>query len=56
MQQLFAALRQNQEQTDRFFGTIAQTVPVAEFFAPENLARIVGGGAESLVDREAVAA
>jgi hypothetical protein len=30
---------------DRFFGTIAGTVPVADFFAPENVARIVGSEA-----------
>lgn len=42
MRQLFAALRDNEEEAGRFFGTIAGTVPVAEFFAPENLARIVG--------------
>ena len=56
MQALFGALRENQEQTNRFFGSMARTVPVAEFFAPENIARIVGGGAESSADREAVAA
>lgn len=39
MQRLFAALRENQEQTNRFFGTVAGTVPIAEFFAPENLGR-----------------
>jgi hypothetical protein len=33
------------EQTDRFFGTIAGTVPIPEFFAPENVGRIVGAGA-----------
>jgi flavin-dependent dehydrogenase len=42
MQQLFAALYQDQEQTNRFFGTIAGTVPIPEFFAPENLGRIIG--------------
>ncbi len=42
MQQLFAALRHNQEQTNRFFGTMAGTVPIPEFFAPENLGRIIG--------------
>jgi 2-polyprenyl-6-methoxyphenol hydroxylase-like FAD-dependent oxidoreductase len=42
MQQLFAALRDNQEQTNRLFGTIAGTVPPSEFFAPENLGRIMG--------------
>jgi 2-polyprenyl-6-methoxyphenol hydroxylase-like FAD-dependent oxidoreductase len=44
-QQLFAALGHNQEQTNRFFGTIAGTVPVAEFFAPENRGRIMGAAA-----------
>ena len=43
MQQLLAALRRNQEQTDRFFGTVAGTVPIPEFFAPENIGRIMGG-------------
>jgi flavin-dependent dehydrogenase len=46
MQALFGALRTNQHEADRFFGTIAGTVPVGEFFAPENLARILGGEAE----------
>jgi hypothetical protein len=32
-------------QTDRFFGTVAGTVPIGEFFAPANLARIVGAPA-----------
>lgn len=41
MQQLFAALRHSPEQTDRFFGLIAGTVSIAEFFAPENLGRIL---------------
>jgi 2-polyprenyl-6-methoxyphenol hydroxylase-like FAD-dependent oxidoreductase len=38
---LFRALRTNQREADRFFGTDAGTVPAAEFFAPENLGRIV---------------
>jgi 2-polyprenyl-6-methoxyphenol hydroxylase-like FAD-dependent oxidoreductase len=41
MQQLFGALRANQEETNRFFGVIAGTVPVPDFFAPENLDRIM---------------
>jgi 2-polyprenyl-6-methoxyphenol hydroxylase-like FAD-dependent oxidoreductase len=45
MQQLFAALRDDQEQTDRFFGTVAGTVPIAEFFSPVNLARITDAAA-----------
>jgi 2-polyprenyl-6-methoxyphenol hydroxylase-like FAD-dependent oxidoreductase len=44
-QALYSALRGNQREIDRFFGVIAGTVPVAEFFAPENIARIVGGEA-----------
>jgi hypothetical protein len=47
MQELFAGLRHDQEQTNRFFGTFAGTVPTAEFFAPENLARIMAGPRES---------
>ena len=42
MQQLFFALRSNQEQTNRLFGTFAGTVPHAEFFSPENLGAITG--------------
>jgi flavin-dependent dehydrogenase len=42
MQQLLAALRKNQADTDRFLGTITGTVSIPEFFAPENIARIVG--------------
>ena len=42
MQQLFFALRSNQEQTNRLFGTFAGTVPHAEFFSPENLGEIMG--------------
>ncbi len=41
MQQLFAALRGNQAEMDRFFGVLAGTVPVPEFFAPENTKRII---------------
>jgi 2-polyprenyl-6-methoxyphenol hydroxylase-like FAD-dependent oxidoreductase len=46
MQQLFAALRHDQEQANRFFGTFAGTVPAAEFFAPANVAQIIGGQEE----------
>jgi flavin-dependent dehydrogenase len=42
MQQLFAALRGNQAQIDRFLGTIAGTVSIPEFYSPENTQRIVG--------------
>jgi flavin-dependent dehydrogenase len=39
--QLRAALRGNQADTNRFFGVPAGTVPVADFFAPANLTRIL---------------
>ncbi len=38
---LFRALRANQREADRFFGTDAGTVSPSEFFSPENLQRIV---------------
>jgi hypothetical protein len=41
MQQLFAALCENQAEINRFFGTIAGTVSIPEFFAPENMQRII---------------
>lgn len=40
---VFEALKQNQADTDRYFGVFAQTVPVADFFDPANLQRIVSG-------------
>jgi 2-polyprenyl-6-methoxyphenol hydroxylase-like FAD-dependent oxidoreductase len=43
LQQLLAALRGNQIETNRFLGTWAGTVPVPEFFAPENMQRIMNG-------------
>jgi flavin-dependent dehydrogenase len=42
MAQLFAALRGNQVETNRFLGTIAGTVAIPEFFAPESMQRIIG--------------
>jgi 2-polyprenyl-6-methoxyphenol hydroxylase-like FAD-dependent oxidoreductase len=41
MQRLFQALRGNQEDTNRFFGLIAQTTSNPEFFAPQNIQRII---------------
>jgi 2-polyprenyl-6-methoxyphenol hydroxylase-like FAD-dependent oxidoreductase len=38
---LFHALRHNQPEADRFFGTDAGTVSMAEFFAPANVGKIV---------------
>jgi 2-polyprenyl-6-methoxyphenol hydroxylase-like FAD-dependent oxidoreductase len=45
MQRLFAGPRHDQEQTNRFFG--AGTVPTSEFFAPGNLAQIMGAREEA---------
>ena len=44
MLQLFRALYGNQAETNRFLGTIAGTVPIPEFFSPENIGRILAGG------------
>jgi hypothetical protein len=43
LQALIAALAANQAEADRFVGAVTGTVPVAEFFAAENLARIISG-------------
>jgi flavin-dependent dehydrogenase len=42
VQQLLEALRDNPEQRSRFFGMLAHTVPVTEFFSPENMQAIFG--------------
>lgn len=47
LQQLLVALRENQTETNRFLGAWAGTVPVPEFFAPENMQRILKGQATS---------
>ena len=41
MQALFGALVDNREQTDRFFGVLAGTVPVPEFLSPDNVQAIL---------------
>jgi len=38
---LFTSLPGNQPDTNAYFGVFAQTVPVMQFFAPDNVARIV---------------
>ena len=48
MQQLFAALRGNQADTDRLLGCIAGTVSIPEFLSPENIGRIIGMAGMSL--------
>jgi flavin-dependent dehydrogenase len=40
--QLLSALQNNPEQRSRFFGVLAHTVPVQDFFSPENVGRILG--------------
>jgi 2-polyprenyl-6-methoxyphenol hydroxylase-like FAD-dependent oxidoreductase len=42
---LFVGLAHNQEDADAYFGVFAQTVPVSEFFAPENVQRISAAAA-----------
>ncbi len=41
MQQLFAALRDNQEATNRFYSAITGSSPLPAFMNPENIGRIV---------------
>ena len=40
--QLLQALQYDDEQRSRFFGVLAHTVPVPEFFSPENVQAILG--------------
>jgi hypothetical protein len=42
MKQLFAALRKNEAETNRFIGTLAGTVPIPDFFSPQNMQRVIG--------------
>ncbi len=49
MQQLFGALRGNQPDTNRFFGLIAGTTSIADYFAPENMQQIIGAAAMAAV-------
>ena len=42
---LRAALRGNREATEQFFGVNAGTVPYHQFFAPDNIARIMSQAA-----------
>src|SRR5262249_54097394 len=45
--QLLAALCHNPEQRGRFFSMLAHGVPVQEFFSPENVQKILGGGQQA---------
>jgi hypothetical protein len=49
MQALFGALPDHDEQAGRLHGVIAGSVPLAEFFAPENLAAIMAASAARLI-------
>jgi flavin-dependent dehydrogenase len=46
IQALLAALRGRQEDTDAFLGTMTGAVPVEQFYAPDNVARIRANAAE----------
>lgn len=41
---LYGALRENEIERNRYFGTLGGTVPIQEYFAPEHLQHIVYGG------------
>ena len=42
MQQLLAATSRNPQATSDFLSTLAGIVPAPEFFAPDNVGRILG--------------
>lgn len=46
MEYLLTALQGNQVEINRFVGTIAGTVPIPEFFSPENIQKIVSVAAD----------
>ena len=47
VQELLFALQFNPEQRSRFFGVLSHSVPVQEFFAPENVEKIMAGSAHA---------
>ena len=51
MQQLLAAVHRDQAETDAFVSVMAGTLPVAEFFAPANVDRIMTAAAHRSVPR-----
>jgi len=50
MQALLGALQGNQPQIDRFFGVISGSVPVPEFFSPDNMQGILQSAAAPRAD------
>lgn len=49
MQALFAALYGNQRQTNRFFGLMAGSVSIPEFYSPENIEQIMNAKVPELL-------
>jgi 2-polyprenyl-6-methoxyphenol hydroxylase-like FAD-dependent oxidoreductase len=47
IQQVLERLQNNPGQRSRFFGVLAHTVPVTEFFSPENIQQILGSPGSS---------
>ena len=45
---LYEALQDDELERNRFFGTLAGTVSIPEYYAPENLHRIIGGADRQL--------
>lgn len=45
LRQLFAALRDDRQQTNRFYGVLTGATPLADFMNPENIGRIVARAA-----------
>jgi hypothetical protein len=45
MQQVLGAIAGNQEAMDGFISVQAATLPAPEFFAPENVGRLMAGAA-----------
>ena len=40
---LFGALKDDERETGRFFGLLAGTVSIPEYFSPENMSRVLSG-------------
>ena len=49
LQQLLGAMRGNQEAMDDFMSVMAATLPAPEFFAPDNVARIMAAAPRAQV-------
>jgi len=49
MRVLFGALHGNQQETNRFLGLVEGTTAIPEFFAPENIGRIMSAGQRAVV-------